>query len=57
MALQHFYPDVGRMMQHYATLDDARLEDVLKAWMPVAVGGPVKMTRVDKELWVVGIAR
>jgi hypothetical protein len=46
---RHFYPDVGRMLQHYATLDDARLEDLLKAWMPVATGGPVERARLDKR--------
>src|SRR5260221_12504322 len=45
---RHFYPDVGRMLQHYATLDDARLEDLLKAWMPVATAGPVERARLAK---------
>jgi hypothetical protein len=45
---KQFCPDVGAWMSHYAMLDSGRLEDLIKAWHPVATGGPVEIQKVDK---------
>jgi hypothetical protein len=44
-----FYPDVGQMMQHYAALDDARLEALIMRWLPVATGPALEVEKVGRN--------
>jgi hypothetical protein len=44
-----FYGDVANAMQRRANLDTARLEELIRAWYPTAVAGPIETTRVDKH--------
>jgi len=46
---RHFYPDVGRMMQHYAALDDQRFEDLIQRWLPVATGPAPEVEKVGRN--------
>jgi hypothetical protein len=46
---QHFYPNVGQAMSHYAALDDQRLEDLVGRWLPVATGPALEVEKVSKN--------
>jgi len=46
---QAFYPDVGRMIQHYAALDDARLEALIHRWLPAATGPAPEIEKVGRN--------
>jgi hypothetical protein len=41
-----FYPDVGAALHHYAMLDDQRLEDLMRRWLPVATGPAPEVEKV-----------
>src|SRR6516162_6244492 len=38
--------DTARALEHYRTLDDARIESLLKCWLPIATGGPIEVQKV-----------
>jgi hypothetical protein len=44
-----FYPDVGQAIQHYAALDDQRLEDLIRRWLPVATGPAPEVEKVGRN--------
>src|SRR5262249_11909107 len=44
-----FYPDVGAALHHYAMLDDARLEDLMRRWLPVATGPAPEIEKVGRN--------
>jgi len=46
---QHFYPDVGQAMSHYAALDDQRLEDLVSRWLPVATGPAPEVEKIGRN--------
>lgn len=46
---QHFYPDVGQAMSHYAALDDQRLEDLVSRWLPVATGPAPEVEKIARN--------
>jgi hypothetical protein len=46
---RQFYPDVGQAMAQRFALDDQRLEDLFRTWLPIATGGPVEVTKIDKR--------
>jgi len=46
---QHFYPDVGQAMSSRLALDDQRLDDLLRTWLPIATGGPIEVRKVDRK--------
>jgi len=46
---QHFYPDVGAAMSHYAALDDQRLEDLVSRWLPVATGPAPEVEKIARN--------
>lgn len=35
--------EAGRMMEHYRMLDDERIEDMMRYWLPIATGGPIQI--------------
>jgi len=46
---QHFYPDIGQAMSSRLALDDQRLDDLLRTWLPIATGGPIEVRKVDRK--------
>jgi hypothetical protein len=38
--------EAGRALEHYRRLDDERIEDLLKYWLPIATGGPIRIEKV-----------
>jgi hypothetical protein len=36
----------GRAMEHYRVLDNERIEDLLKCWLPIATGGPIRIEKI-----------
>ena len=44
-----FYADVGGMIHHYMTLDDARLEALMQRWLPVATGPAPEVEKVGRN--------
>jgi hypothetical protein len=46
---QHFYPDIGQAMSSRLALDDQRLDDLFRTWLPIATGGPIKVRKVDRK--------
>jgi hypothetical protein len=38
--------DTARALEHYRSLDDARIESLLKCWLPIAIGGPIEVQKV-----------
>ena len=46
---QHFYPDVGQAMSSRLALDDQRLDDLFRTWLPIATGGPITVTKTDRK--------
>jgi hypothetical protein len=38
--------DASRALEHYRILDDERIEGLLKVWLPIATGGPIKIEKV-----------
>jgi hypothetical protein len=35
----------GRAMEHYRALDDSRIEDLMRVWLPIATGSPVEVQK------------
>ena len=33
-------------MEHYRVLDNDRIEDLLKCWLPIATGGPIRIEKI-----------
>jgi hypothetical protein len=46
---QHFYPDIGQAMSSRLALDDQRLDDLFRTWLPIATGGPIEVKKVDRK--------
>ena len=46
---QHFYPDIGQAMSSRLALDDQRLDDLFRTWLPIATGGPIEVRKVDRK--------
>ena len=44
-----FYPDVGQAIQRYAALDDQRLEDLIRRWLPVATGPSLEVEKIGRN--------
>jgi hypothetical protein len=44
-----FYPDAGAAIASRLALDDQRLDDLFRTWLPIATGGPVEVTRTDRK--------
>jgi hypothetical protein len=38
--------EAGRAMEHYRVLDNERIEDLLKCWLPIATGGPIRIEKI-----------
>jgi hypothetical protein len=45
----HFYPEVGAAMSSRLALDDQRLDDLFRTWLPIATGGPIEVKKVDRK--------
>jgi hypothetical protein len=43
------YPDVGAAMAQRLVIDDGRLEDLFKTYLPIATAGPVQVKKVDRK--------
>lgn len=41
--------EAGRMMHHYRALDDERIEDMMKRWLPIACAGKVTVERTGRD--------
>jgi hypothetical protein len=37
--------EAGRAMEHYRVLDNERIEDLLRCWLPIATGGPIQVEK------------
>lgn len=35
----------GRAVEHYRVLDNERIEDLLRYWLPIATGGPIRIEK------------
>jgi hypothetical protein len=46
---KHFYPDVGQAMSSRLALDDTRLDELFRTWLPIATGGPIPVKKVDRK--------
>jgi hypothetical protein len=46
---EQLYPDAGAAMAQRLVIDDGRLEDLFRTWLPIAAGGPVAVTKTDKK--------
>jgi hypothetical protein len=46
---QHFYPDIGQAMSSRLALDDQRLDDLFRTWLPIATSGPLTVIKTDKK--------
>jgi hypothetical protein len=43
------HADVAHDMQHRMTIESDRLDSLIESWSPIALGGPVRVDRVDKH--------
>jgi hypothetical protein len=46
---KHFYPEVGQAMNSRLALDDQRLDELFRTWLPIATGGPIPVKKVDRK--------
>ena len=38
--------EAARAMEHYRVLDNERIEDLLRCWLPIATGGPIRIEKI-----------
>ena len=38
--------EAAQAMEHYRVLDNERIEDLLKCWLPIATGGPIRIEKI-----------
>jgi hypothetical protein len=43
------YPNVGAAKAQRLTIDDGRLEDLFKTYLPIATAGPVQVKKIDRK--------
>jgi hypothetical protein len=46
---RQLYPDAGAAIAQRLAIDDQRLDDLFKTWLPIATNGPVAVTKTDKK--------
>jgi hypothetical protein len=45
----HLCPDAGTAMSQRLAIDDGRLEDLFKTYLPIATAGPIPVKKVDRK--------
>jgi hypothetical protein len=45
----NLYPDVGQMLEHYRALDDQRLEELIRRWLPVATSPAIEVQKIGRN--------